>query len=156
MTLHFVVPPSQCRSCWWRPQFQTSPTGCTWDDWARMPLSCVCRRNSRECDSRLHSHTKMATRGASRNGRTVGAGMCMLKTSMVMTRLHFIHTLFTKNYDHVLGTSRSFHIQLKMCYTYLLTPWSRVLLNTLGTGYLNCLYAYKRKSASPVLNVLRS
>jgi hypothetical protein len=24
----------------------------------------------------------------------------------------------------------------------------------LGTGYLNCLYAYKRKSASPVLNVL--
>jgi hypothetical protein len=26
--------------------------------------------------------------------------------------------------------------------------------NTLGTGYLNCLYAYKRKSASPVLNVL--
>jgi hypothetical protein len=28
------------------------------------------------------------------------------------------------------------------------------LLNTLGTGYLNCLYAYKRKSASPVLNVL--
>jgi hypothetical protein len=27
-------------------------------------------------------------------------------------------------------------------------------LNTLGTGYLNCLYAYKRKSASPVLNVL--
>jgi hypothetical protein len=30
------------------------------------------------------------------------------------------------------------------------------LLNTLGTGYLNCLYAYKRKSASPVLNVLTS
>jgi hypothetical protein len=29
-------------------------------------------------------------------------------------------------------------------------------LNTLGTGYLNCLYAYKRKSASPVLNVLTS
>jgi hypothetical protein len=29
-----------------------------------------------------------------------------------------------------------------------------VALNTLGTGYLNCLYAYKRKSASPVLNVL--
>jgi hypothetical protein len=28
------------------------------------------------------------------------------------------------------------------------------VLNTLGTGYLNCLYAYKRKSASPVLNVL--
>jgi hypothetical protein len=28
-------------------------------------------------------------------------------------------------------------------------------LNTLGTRYLNCLYAYKRKSASPVLNVLR-
>jgi hypothetical protein len=28
-------------------------------------------------------------------------------------------------------------------------------INTLGTGYLNCLYAYKRKSASPVLNVLR-
>jgi hypothetical protein len=27
-------------------------------------------------------------------------------------------------------------------------------LKTLGTGYLNCLYAYKRKSASPVLNVL--
>jgi hypothetical protein len=27
-------------------------------------------------------------------------------------------------------------------------------LNTLGTGYLNYLYAYKRKSASPVLNVL--
>jgi hypothetical protein len=27
-------------------------------------------------------------------------------------------------------------------------------LNTLGTGYLNCLYAYKRKFASPVLNVL--
>jgi len=26
--------------------------------------------------------------------------------------------------------------------------------NTLGTGYLNCLYAYKRKFASPVLNVL--
>jgi hypothetical protein len=26
--------------------------------------------------------------------------------------------------------------------------------NTLGTGYLNCLYAYKCKSASPVLNVL--
>jgi hypothetical protein len=28
-------------------------------------------------------------------------------------------------------------------------------INTLGTGYLNCLYAYKRKSASPVLNVLK-
>jgi hypothetical protein len=28
-------------------------------------------------------------------------------------------------------------------------------INTLGTGYLNCLYAYKRKFASPVLNVLR-
>jgi hypothetical protein len=27
-------------------------------------------------------------------------------------------------------------------------------INTLGTGYLNCLYAYKCKSASPVLNVL--
>jgi hypothetical protein len=27
-------------------------------------------------------------------------------------------------------------------------------VNTLGTGYLNCLYAYKHKSASPVLNVL--
>jgi hypothetical protein len=27
-------------------------------------------------------------------------------------------------------------------------------INTLGTGYLNCLYAYKRKFASPVLNVL--
>jgi hypothetical protein len=27
--------------------------------------------------------------------------------------------------------------------------------DTLGTGYLNCLYAYKRKSASPVLNVLK-
>jgi hypothetical protein len=29
-------------------------------------------------------------------------------------------------------------------------------VNTLGTRYLNCLYAYKRKSASPVLNVLRN
>jgi hypothetical protein len=29
-----------------------------------------------------------------------------------------------------------------------------VTVNTLGTGYLNCLYAYKRKSASPILNVL--
>jgi hypothetical protein len=29
-------------------------------------------------------------------------------------------------------------------------------INTLGTGYLNCLYAYKHKSASPVLNVLIS
>jgi hypothetical protein len=29
-------------------------------------------------------------------------------------------------------------------------------LNTLGTGYLNCLYAYKRKFASPVLNVLKN
>jgi hypothetical protein len=29
-------------------------------------------------------------------------------------------------------------------------------LNTLGTGYLNCLYAYKRKFASPVLNVLKT
>jgi hypothetical protein len=29
-------------------------------------------------------------------------------------------------------------------------------INTLGTGYLNCLYAYKRKSASPVLNVLKA
>jgi hypothetical protein len=29
------------------------------------------------------------------------------------------------------------------------------MINTLGTGYLNCLYAYRRKSASPVLNVLR-
>jgi hypothetical protein len=38
-------------------------------------------------------------------------------------------------------------------------PWRPQLtkegyVNTLGTGYLNCLYAYKRKSASPVLNVL--
>jgi len=40
----------------------------------------------------------------------------MLKANMVMTRLDFIHILFTKNYDHVFGTSRSFHIQLKMCY----------------------------------------
>jgi hypothetical protein len=33
--------------------------------------------------------------------------------------------------------------------------WKNILpINTLGTGYLNCLYAYKRKSASPVLNVL--
>jgi uncharacterized membrane protein len=31
---------------------------------------------------------------------------------------------------------------------------SMCFLNTLGTGYLNCLYAYKRKSASPLLNVL--
>jgi hypothetical protein len=46
----------------------------------------------------------------------LGAGMYMLKVSMVMTRLDFIHILFTKNYDHVLGTSQSFHIQLKMCY----------------------------------------
>jgi hypothetical protein len=30
------------------------------------------------------------------------------------------------------------------------------VLNTLGTGYLNCLYAYKRKSASPVLNALNT
>jgi hypothetical protein len=29
-----------------------------------------------------------------------------------------------------------------------------LVVNTLGTGYLNCLYAYKRKSTSPVLNVL--
>jgi hypothetical protein len=32
----------------------------------------------------------------------------------------------------------------------------QTVVNTLGTGYLNCLYAYKRKSASPVLNVLKS
>jgi hypothetical protein len=29
-------------------------------------------------------------------------------------------------------------------------------VNTLGTRYLNCLYAYKRKSASSVLNVLKT
>jgi hypothetical protein len=34
------------------------------------------------------------------------------------------------------------------------TAVSFATLNTLGTGYLNCLYAYKRKFASPVLNVL--
>jgi hypothetical protein len=34
------------------------------------------------------------------------------------------------------------------------TYWLHHQFNTLGTGYLNCLYAYKRKSASPVLNVL--
>jgi hypothetical protein len=39
--------------------------------------------------------------------------------------------------------------------TSILFAHSNVIdLNTLGTGYLNCLYAYKRKSASPVLNVL--
>jgi hypothetical protein len=48
-------------------------------DWAWMPLSCVCSKNSKECDSRPHSHTKTATRGASWNGRTVGAIMYMLR-----------------------------------------------------------------------------
>jgi len=36
------------------PQLAVSET----PDWAQMPLSCVCRRNSTECDSRPQSHTK--------------------------------------------------------------------------------------------------
>jgi hypothetical protein len=39
-----------------------------------------------------------------------------------------------------------------MAFTFCLL--TGLVFNTLGTGYLNCLYAYKRKSASPVLNVL--
>jgi hypothetical protein len=61
-----------------------------------------------------------------------------------------------------------FYVKLMPIYTLMKTIhswWQQhdllnvlvwdVLFNTLGTGYLNCLYAYKRKSVSPVLNVLK-
>jgi hypothetical protein len=50
-------------------------------------------------------------------------------------------------------------IGLIECWLNYAVIWifdGRWTINTLGTGYLNCLYAYKRKSASPVLNVLTS
>jgi hypothetical protein len=43
----------------------------------------------------------------------------------------------------------------RLAGSVLLTLVSGSSVNTLGTGYLNCLYAYKCKSASSVLNVLR-
>lgn len=124
MTLHLVMPPTQCRSCWWRPPFQTSPTGCTWDSrfGSNTIVLCVEEKFNRMWQQAAQSYQNRATRGASRKSRTIRAGVYVLKASMVMTRMNFIHILFTKNYDHVLGTSRSFHIQLKMYF--LRTPLS--------------------------------
>jgi len=119
------MPPSRWRNCWWRPQFQTSPTGCIWDSrlGSNAIVLCVEEKFNRMWQHAAQSYQNRATRGASRNSRTIGAGTYVLKASMVMTRINFIHILFTKNYDHVLGTSRSFHIQLKMCCNPLGIFW---------------------------------
>jgi hypothetical protein len=107
-------------------------------DWARIASSCVCRRSSTECDSRLHSHTK--------TGLPEMLGMAGLWEqvcicwSMAMTRLDFIHILLTKNYDHVLGTSRSFHIQLKMCYNPLDIFWVPMRLSKREINHQSDLY----------------
>jgi len=118
MTLHLIMPHSHGWSSWWRPQFQTSPTGCTWDSrlGSNAIVLCVEEKFNRMWQQATQLYQNKATRGSSRNSRTIGAGIYVLKGSMVMTRINFIHIVFTKNYDHVLGTSWSFHIQLRMCY----------------------------------------
>jgi hypothetical protein len=78
--------------------------------------------------------------------------------------IYILNTFVTKNKDQFLANSQVHKINTRQT-SDLYVPTSNLAIyqkgayyseiNTLVTRYLKCLYAYKRKSESPVLNVLR-
>ena len=71
---------------------------------------CIHRRNSTQCNITYHGPTK-TSRSAATTGSTAGARAYTQKarTSNV-SRLGFIHILFTTNYAFIPGTLGSFHV----------------------------------------------
>jgi hypothetical protein len=73
---------------------------------------------------------------------------------MMVEEQNSITTIFGEDlFKEIHGISEESFWRVVLTPKYVNTM--EINFNTLGTGYLNCLYVYKRKSASPVLNVLR-
>jgi len=90
ITLRLLTPPSQCRSWWWRHQFQVTHTGCIWDSrlGSNAIVLCLLEKFNRMWQQATKSYQNRATRSASRNGRTMGVSMNKLNASVVMKVLY--------------------------------------------------------------------